>query len=224
MSTIQALIFDFDGLILDTELPAYRSWQEIYEEHGCHLPLPMWATRIGTNTNPFDPLDYLEARCGRPVDRKGLTDRRERRRAELIRMESLRPGLDIYLAEADRVGLKLAVASSSSRAFVSTQLEWLGLLDRFSCIKCAEDVARTKPDPALYQAALDTLGILPSEAIALEDSPNGVLAARQAGIFCVAVPCSLTAQLNIDHANLTVASLADLPFKELLSLVEKSVL
>lgn len=223
MPLIRALIFDFDGLILDTELPAYRSWQEILEEHGCHLPLALWATRIGTNASPFEALDFLEAQLGRPVDRESLRDRRERRRAELIRMESLRPGIEFYLADAHRMGLQLAVASSSSRAFVTAQLEWLGLLDRFSCIKCAEDVARPKPDPALYQAVLDTLGIQPDQAIALEDSPNGVLAAWRSGIFCVAVPNSLTAQLNIVHADLTIASLADLPLKSLLSLVDKSV-
>ncbi len=220
MSLIQALIFDFDGLILDTELPAYRSWQEILEEYGCHLPLALWATRIGTNASPFDALDFLEAQIGRPVDRESLRHRRERRRAELIRKESLRPGIEFYLADAHRMGLQLAVASSSPRAFVTAQLERLGLLDRFSCIKCAEDVAVTKPDPALYQAVLDTLGIQPCQAIALEDSPNGVLAAWRSGIFCVAVPNSLTAQLTIAHASLTVPSLADLPFKELLSLVE----
>jgi len=119
LSLIQALIFDFDGLILDTELPAYRSWQEILEEYGCHLPLALWATRIGTNASPFDALDFLEAQIGRPVDRESLRHRRERRRAELIRKESLRPGIEFYLADAHRMGLQLAVASSSPRAFFS---------------------------------------------------------------------------------------------------------
>ena len=124
-----------------------------------------------------------------------------------------------YLAEAGRLGLHLAVASSSSRAWVHGHLTRLALHQHFFCIKCRDDVSHPKPDPALYQAALEALGVEPQEAIALEDSPNGILAAKRAGLFCVAVPNPLTSQLSLAQADLQVASLADLPLTRLLAAV-----
>lgn len=73
---LRALIFDFDGLILDTEAPEYQSWQEIYQEHGCELPLSLWATCIGTTPGAFNAYDYLEAQAGRPIDRHAIRARR----------------------------------------------------------------------------------------------------------------------------------------------------
>jgi len=113
------------------------------------------------------------------------------------------------------------VASSSSRAWFSGHLTRLELSQHFVCIACRDDVPRTKPDPALYLAALAALGVRPEEAIALEDSPNGVLAAKRAGLFCVAVPNLLTRQLPLDHADLQIPSLAAFPLPELLREVQR---
>jgi HAD superfamily hydrolase (TIGR01509 family) len=126
-----------------------------------------------------------------------------------------------YIAEATHLGIQLAVASSSSRAWVSGHLTRLALSQHFLCIKCRDDVLQAKPDPALYQAALAALGVQPEEAIALEDSPNGILAAKRAGLFCVAVPNLLTRQLPLDHADLQISSLAALPLSELLRAVQR---
>lgn len=219
---IRALIFDFDGLILDTEIPAYQSWQEIYEEHGCFLPLSEWAVAIGTTTSIFDVCQYLEEQVGRPLDRAALRERRQQRKLELTLLQAALPGVLDYVAEAQRLGLRLAVASSSSRAWVSDHLMRLGLYDAFDCVLCSDDVARVKPDPELYLAAMKCLGVEAEEAVALEDSPNGITAAKRAGLFCVAVPNKLTGQLSIEHADLQLSSLADLPLPKLLARIESA--
>lgn len=216
---IRALIFDFDGLILDTEVPDLQSWQEIYLEYGCTLTLSAWAVCIGGSSDLFDPYEYLESQLGRPVDREAIRAKRRRREAKLIEAQSVLPGVKEYITDATRLGLKLGVASSSSRDWVVGHLSRLELLSYFHCIKCADDVKRTKSDPALYLSALDELGLQANQAIAFEDSPNGILAAKRAGLFCVAVPNPVTRQLSLQHADLQLTSLAELPLERLLSKV-----
>lgn len=214
---IRGVIFDFDGLILDTETPEFQAWQEIYQAHGGELPLATWATYIGTSSDVFDPFAYLEAQLGRAVEREAIGVKRRERYAELLSAQFILPGVQEYIADAKRLGLQLGVASSSSRAWVIGHLTRLGLSASFDCIKCAEDVQRTKPDPALYQAVLDALALRPEQGIALEDSPNGIAAAKRAGLFCVAVPNPLTRQLSLAHADLRLSSLTDMPLERLLA-------
>ena len=214
---IRALILDFDGLILDTEVPAHQAWVEIFEEFGAELPLSAWQTWVGSSPHEFDPCGYLEGQLGHAVDREALTRRQLEREAELIAAQSILPGVEEYISDAKRLGLKLGLASSSDREWVYRYLEELGLGEAFDSIKCAEDVESVKPRPDLYLAGLDELGLSPDEAIALEDSPNGITSAQAAGIFCVVVPNPLTSQLPTDHADLRLDSLADLPLGDLLS-------
>lgn len=220
---IRALIFDFDGLILDTELPDFLSWQEVFEEYGGCLPLSAWATCIGTSEDAFDPLDFLEAQLGRPVDREAIRGKREQRKTELVEKQPILPGVERYITDAKRLGLKLGLASTSSRDWITGHLSRLGLGDHFDCIKCADDVRLTKPDPELYHAVLDALGVLANEAIAFEDSPNGILAAKRAEIFCVAVPNTLTRHLSLDQADVRLTSLADLPLEKLLREIQRNL-
>ena len=124
---------------------------------------------------------------------------------------------------AKRLGLKIGVASSSRHEWVDTHLTRLGLIDYFDSIKCFDDVKRTKPDPELYLAVLDALGVHGQQAIALEDSPNGVIAAQQAGIFCVAVPNPVTSQLSLLHADLCLSSLTEVSLEQLLAKVRGTV-
>ena len=99
-------------------------------------------------------------------------------------------------------------------------LEQRGLKEYFACVLGADDVELTKPDPGLYLAVLECMGVRAEEAIAFEDSPNGVLAAKRAGLYCVAVPNPLTKQLQLDGADLLLDSLEDLPLQELIARVE----
>lgn len=215
----QGIIFDFDGLIVDTELPEYQSWQEVYASYDCSLPLPEWVKLIGAGyaSGRFDPYDYLEAQLGRPVDRDEVRRKRRERSAELQGSQPILPGVQSCISSAKQLGLRLGIASSSPRHWVHGHLERVGLEQQFECVKCAEDVGKTKPDPELYLSVLRALELAPGDAIALEDSPNGILAAKRAGIFCVAVPNALTSQLEFDQADLVLSSLAELSLEELLA-------
>jgi HAD superfamily hydrolase (TIGR01509 family) len=219
---IRAVVFDFDGLILDTEVPEFQAWQEIYGVHGCELPLAVWATGIGTSSDVFNPYAYLEAQLGQAVDREAIQLQRRQRYRELCKGQAVLPGIREYIAEAKRLGLRLGVASSSSREWVVGNLTELGLSLHFDCIRCSDDVPRVKPDPALYQCVIETLRVLPREAVALEDSPNGIAAAKRAGLFCVAVPNPLTCQLVLEQADLQLRSLAELPLQQLLEHLQRN--
>ena len=213
---MKLIVFDFDGLILDTEVPVYDAWQELYVEHGQHLPFEKWAECIGT-ADVFDPCADLAERVGRALDPAALQHRHRLRTDGLITAQRVLPGVVERLDEAAAMGITLGVASSSSRAWVEGHLERLGLLERFHAVRCADDVPQVKPDPALYRAVLDATGVRAADAVALEDSPNGVLAAKRAGLACVAVPNALTARLDLRHADLLLGSLAELPLAELLT-------
>ena len=219
---IQALIFDFDGLILDTEGPIFQSWQELYQAQGGYLPLSTWADFIGTAEKTFNLFDHLEQQLGHPLDRNMLGPRRRGREMELVAMQPVLPGVQAHIERARQLGLKLGLASSSDCGWVTGHLERLGLLPAFDCICAADDVQVTKPNPALYLSVLTGLNLRANQAIALEDSPNGVLAAKRAGIFCVAVPNQLTRRLPLDHADLLLASLEDISLDDLLARVEKT--
>src|SRR5215813_10853560 len=216
---IKALIFDFDGLILDTEGAEYRSWCDVFEANGCKLHLEKWAECIGT-AGAFDPHEYLEQLSGQQLDRTQTMEVRRARFNELMAGQPLLPGVESYIAEAQKRGMKLGVASSSTREWVLGYLTQYELAGRFHTVRCRDDVRKAKPDPELYLSALSALGLSPQEAIALEDSPNGILAAKRAGLFCVAVPNPLTRQLSLAHADLQVASLAELPLTQLLATVQ----
>jgi HAD superfamily hydrolase (TIGR01509 family) len=216
---IRALIFDFDGLVLDTETPEYQSYQEIYRSLGFELPLERWALGIGTTDAAYDPLDDLEALLVGELDRSGLQALQKQRNAELIATQPVRPGVVEYLHGARRLGLKTGMASSSPCSWITGHLSRLGLLGYFDCLQGRDDVYRSKPDPELYLNVLDKLGVSNSEAIVFEDSPNGILAARRAGIFTVAVPNQITRRLPLDGANLHLSSLADLPLEKLMGMV-----
>ncbi|TMD91053.1 MAG: HAD family hydrolase [Chloroflexi bacterium] len=220
---IKALVFDFDGLIVDTEMSSYQTWQEIYAEHDCQLPFSTWAICIGSSPQLFDPCEYLEQQIGRPVLREEIRLRRRQQHIRMVEAQPVLPGVEDYILSAKRLGLKIGVASSSRHEWVDTHLTRLGLIDYFDSIKCFDDVKRTKPDPELYLAVLDALGVHGQQAIALEDSPNGVIAAQQAGIFCVAVPNPVTSQLSLLHADLCLSSLTEVSLEQLLAKVRGTV-
>jgi HAD superfamily hydrolase (TIGR01509 family) len=218
--SIKALIFDFDGLILETETPIFQSWQELYHAYGCEIPMDAWAKIIGAAGYVFDPFNELERQLGRPIDREAEAPGRRQRELELILAQPVLPGVRDYLLAAHGKRLPCAIASSSNCDWVEGHLKRLGLRDDFVLIKTIEDVAQSKPAPDLFLAALASLRVKSQEAIVFEDSPNGILAAKRAGIFCVTVPNGLTAGLPLDLADLRLNSLADLALDDLLLEVE----
>lgn len=209
------MVFDFDGLILDTEEPIYRSWLEVYQAHGQDLPFERWVQTVGSTNDAFHPQHHLEERLGRPLP-KDVLDRRVGRRTEMILAKKVLPGVVDQVDRARELGLKVGVASSSHSDWVRGHLGRLGILERFDCLRCRDDVDRAKPEPDLYLAVLDCLGVTAADAFAIEDSPNGVTAARRAGLKCVAVPNSITERLDLSRADLVVRSLADVTLDELM--------
>ena len=135
---IKALVFDFDGLILDTEGPEYQSWREIYQAYGCSLPLSKWAEGIGSS-DTFDPYDDLAQQLGRPVDRAAIRAKYRTRFTELMANQSILPGVEHYAFKARELGLKLGLASGSSRSWVTGHLAQFRLEAYFDSIRCADD-------------------------------------------------------------------------------------
>jgi len=213
---LKAIIFDFDGLILDTEQPVYQSWLEVYQAHGVELPFERWVQIVGSTTATFHPQHHLEERLGRHLPQEVL-DQRIGRRTELVLAKNVLPGVVEVIDAARAAGIKLAVASSSTAEWVTGHLARLGILDRFDCVRCRDDVANAKPAPDLYRAVLECLGLTPDEAFAIEDSPNGIAAAKSAGLRCVAIPNPITSGLDLSRADLVVDSLADLTLAGLLA-------
>ncbi|MFH2104054.1 MAG: HAD-IA family hydrolase [Chloroflexota bacterium] len=215
---IKALIFDFDGLILDTETPEVETWEEIYAEYGLEFPIHRWGQIIGgSGAAHFDPIVHLQELTGGEIDAAGLQKRYRQRSDEGVARQSPCPGVLDLLDTAPLLGLRLGVASSSPHSWVDGHLTRLGLFSKFDIIICADDVQRTKPDPELFLKTIEALDVHPNEALVFEDSANGVQAARAAGIPVVAVPNPTTARLGVDGADLTLDSLVDRTLIELLA-------
>ncbi|TDF99559.1 HAD family hydrolase [Paenibacillus piri] len=211
---IKAIVFDFDGLIIDTETPEYESFRAMYADYGMELTLDVWGQCVGTDGSLFEPYTHLEQCLGSPYDREAARSLRRLRYAERMREVQPRPGVTDYLKEAQTLGLQIGLASSSSQAWVTGYLKQYGLLDYFKCIRTKEHVAKVKPDPALYIQALSCLGVQPEEAVAFEDSPNGSLAAKTAGMYCVIVPNDVTATLVFGEHDLRLSAMSDMPLSE----------
>lgn len=216
--TLSALVFDFDGLILDTEWPEYVSIGEVFAEHGHEVGLDWFQARVGTVSG--DWIDDLEATAGVTVDREAVRSARLARHHALIDAEDARPGIPELVDAAHGAGLGLAVASSSPVAWLDRHLTRLGLHDRFDALVGRDlvgDVA--KPAPDVYLAALRALGVGADAAVAIEDSPHGIAAATAAGLACVAIPNRLTAGMDVSGASLVVDSASALTLDRLAALV-----
>jgi HAD superfamily hydrolase (TIGR01509 family) len=215
---IQALIFDFDGLILDTETPEVQIWQELFARYGQEFPLDEWVRSVvGATVANLDPVAQLERLTGLPLNAQTLYEQAQRTRLAWQADLPPLPGVADYLDSARSLGLRLAIASSSPHAWVDGHLRRLEFNNLFDAIICREDAPRLKPDPDLFLAALSALHVGADQAIAFEDSPNGVQAAKAAGMCVVGVPNLITARLGPLPADLTLASLSDLTLTDLLS-------
>jgi HAD superfamily hydrolase (TIGR01509 family) len=220
---LQALLFDFDGLILDTESSEFHSIGLIFSEHGLVLDRAEWQGIIGTADHPHWT-ELLEQALGRPLeDRDAVIVRHRQHHRVTVSAETVRPGVVELLDEAAASGVPAAVVSSSPASWVGGHLDRLGLRDRFADVVTRDDLdgdrSRTKPAPDLYLLGAERLGAAPGACVALEDSPNGVAAAVAAGMAVVAVPGPMTAGLDFSAADLIVPSLADVDLRGLGHLV-----
>ena len=213
---LRVVIFDFDGTILDTESPSFYAWQRVYDSHGQVLTFEEYSAAIGTDYNSFDPRRTLEERCGRPLDWERLDAVRRSSCLEVISAQSPLPGICRLLEEAHGLKLRCAIASSSPMDWVRGHVERLELLKWFDFISCAENGCPPKPSPEVYLGALKGLGVSAEEALAIEDSPNGVLATQRAGIRCVIVPNQLTRKMHFPEQVNVLESLEEFSLKEYL--------
>ena len=207
MPDLKAVIFDFDGTIIDTESTAFHAWKSIYREHGHELRVEEYAQCIGTNHAIFNPQTVLASRVAHEIDWDEVTPRRRMLERELLSRQKIAPGVSELVEAARRKGLRLAIGSSSPRKWIDHVMP-LPDADRIFDAVVTSDEAPPKPLPDIFLVALDRLGISAAEAVVIEDSPNGALAAHRAGIFCITVPNAITRLLRFEHGDLRVESLA----------------
>jgi HAD superfamily hydrolase (TIGR01509 family) len=213
---VRALLLDFDGTMLETESSSYGSWRELLAEHGYELTPETWSAAVGT-IGGVDPIALLEEHLGTKVDREALEARARARHMETLSEEEFRPGIQQLVDDAHERGVHTAIVTSASRWWVTSHLERLGLEDEWDVIVSADkDPERAKPRPVLYLEAAERLGVRPEEAVAVEDSPNGVTAARRAGMQVVAFPNPVTAAMDLREADAIVEDLDGLGLDGLL--------
>jgi HAD superfamily hydrolase (TIGR01509 family) len=207
---IKGIIFDFDGVILDTETIDYHIVNEIYMENGVMLPLDLWQQRIGGDKNNFDPYDYLINCTTNNLDKIELKKYKKLKYQQRIVNEELLPGVLSLLEETKKKKIRVGLASSSPRERIVDLLIKFNILEYFSCIVTAEDVDKVKPYPDLYLNTLELMKVDPQYVIAIEDSPTGAIAAKNAGLFCVIVPNEVTKRLTFQEVDLRLNSLKEM--------------
>jgi len=222
---IRAVVFDFDGIILETEEAEYLAWRQLWEETGVDLSLEEWSGGIGTVPGAggsFQPYRELVRRSGRSLDQETVRARVGTLIAGHLSNRQMQPGVAGWREEAARLGLSVGIASSSPRSWVENHLARLGATGWWPVMACFDDCGKAKPDPASYWLACQSLEVAPGEALAVEDSRNGLLAAKAAGLFCVAVPTAMTAHMDLSEADLVLSSLEGTPLAAVLDKLGKA--
>jgi len=212
----RALIFDFDGLILNTEVPEYKAWTEVYRRYNATLLLEDWVKVIGTTPDAFNVIDHLQGQVSTPLDMTAIRREQQSTFWSLMDKETVMPGIEKIMSQARSAGMSLAIASSSPYDWVDGHISRLGIKDQFDFICTSEDVVKVKPEPDLFFCAAKRLRVDPQDAVVFEDSLNGVIAAKKANMSCVAVPHILTRGLDLSKADLIINSLADYDLQEIL--------
>jgi putative hydrolase of the HAD superfamily len=209
-SPFRALLFDFDGLIVDTEWPIYNAWRQTFHDHGHSLPLEIFTQCIGTDFDTWSPKTHLEELTGDHIDWHLLDNARQARiETELVGATAME-GIPKAVKAAKAAGLKVAVVSSSSHRWVDGWLKKIGLFEQFDTTVCRDDAERIKPAPYLYLVAARQLALEPATCLVIEDSVNGIKAAKSAGMPSVAIPNRVTAGCDFSLADRVLKSAAEL--------------
>lgn len=215
---LQGILFDFDGLILDTETTIFQAWEEKFKEYGKELLLEEWAEILGKSTDHLGPLDGFLNNFQEEHKKKEILQEVKQKESELILLKNPLPGAEELIIKAKAEGLILGIVSSSDQDWVHSHLQRLGLFKYFDHTSCADEVEIAKPNPELYNIGLEKTALPQDRVLVLEDSPNGVLAAKRAGLYCIAVPNQLTIQLpfynNGGAPDLILPSLQEFPWEE----------
>jgi HAD superfamily hydrolase (TIGR01509 family) len=205
-------------------MPKYQAWSEVYDQYDQKLTLVEYSKCIGSSNSAFDPLENLLKIQPGIINTDQIKQIQQARELELLSKERILPGVQELIECAKQQGLLLGIASSSDRPWVIAHLNRLHLLNYFDSVLTENDVDMVKPHPELYTKTLDTLSIPPNQTIAFEDSPNGILAAKKAGLFVIGVPNPITLQLDLSLANKIFSTLKNVSINELNQLLERNQL
>ncbi len=217
---IKAIVFDFDGLIIDTETPAYEAFREVFRTYEVELSLDTYAQCIGTTFAVFNPFNYLAECLGREIDSETVKRQVDEHHRNLLEQATLRPGVLDYLNFALESGLRIGLATSSPLSWINPYFDRFDLRPYFNSITTSDEVANVKPDPELYLKSLVKLGVTGSEAIAFEDSLNGLRAAKAAGLYCTIVPNPSTQHFPFQHHDLMLGSMDEMPLADVIRRIE----
>ncbi|MGP4040955.1 HAD family hydrolase [Gracilibacillus sp. D59] len=215
---IKVIIFDFDGLVFDTETFELEAFQKLYGKYKLDFPIDEWLNAIGSSLM-FDPYEPLVMKFP-AISKDNFRTERRKLYQEFLEGESPREGVVDYLRTAKQRGIKIALASSSTRSWINYYLNKLGIISYFDFICTSDDVENVKPEPDLYKKVLSNFEINPREAVVFEDSPNGSLASIRADIPCVIVPNKTTKSLLFDErVALRLNSMKDKKLDEVLEFI-----
>ena len=205
-----AVLFDFDGVLVDTEWAIYQAWLRTFEAHGHDLPLEIYTRCIGSDFATWSPKTHLEDLSGMDFDWHDLDARRQQEIMQDLKHQGTMLGVVGLLDQLAAGGVRCAVVSSSSHAWVDGWLERLAISDRFETVVCRGDAPQIKPAPDLYQEAAKRLRLEPAQCLVIEDSLNGAKAAIAAAMPVWIVPNRVTAGLDFEAADHVFASLEEL--------------
>ena len=206
----KGIIFDFDGVLVDTEWAIYQSWVHLYAREGQEISIATYAPCLGAGYSHWDPAAHLEKLTGKTYDWEAETPARQAMlEADLERMGLMEGAAELF-SWCREQGIGLTVASSSSRRWVQGWLEKLGIYELFDGVFTRTDGYPVKPNPALFLAAQQCLGLEKEDWLIIEDSENGTIAAQNAAIPCVAIPNRMTENSDFSRAACRCASLREL--------------
>ena len=212
-----AVIFDFDGTILDSETPEYESHKRVFADHGVHLSQDDWCTGIGIVKPDRHWFDWLCARATAAPTFERFRDATRAHFREMVRMEPM-PGIGALIGALAAAGVPRAIASTAPSGWVVRALDELQLAPTFDAIVTGDQVERGKPAPDVYLEAARRLDTAPEQCVAIEDSAPGVASAKAAGMKTVAIPHALSRMHCFDGTDLQVRSASDLTIDDLMRL------
>jgi HAD superfamily hydrolase (TIGR01509 family) len=214
-----AVIFDFDGTVLDSETPEYESHKRFFADHGVDLSQGEWCSGVGIVQPHSHWFDWLCARAATPPSFECFRDETRKYFREIVQMEPM-PGISALLGALVAAGVPRAIASTANSEWVVGAVDRLGLTPSFTAIVTGDQVQRGKPAPDVYLEAARRLAVEPDRCHAIEDSGPGIASARAAGMKTIAIPHPVSRTHDFTGADLNVASAADLSLETLRSLVE----
>jgi HAD superfamily hydrolase (TIGR01509 family) len=222
MSRLAAVVFDFDGIVMDSETPEFESHRRVFEQYGAALSTDEWCDQIGIWNDAQDERWFRElcSRCSNAPDAGTFLAEKRRVFDEVAPHQPMR-GIRELLMELATARIPAAIASSSSASWIARATERIGVDRLFAAVVTGDDVARRKPAPDIYLEAARRLGVDPALAVAIEDSAPGIAAARAAGMATVAIPHWLTEKHDLSGADLRVAHAGELTLTRLNGLAGK---